>query len=84
MKYPNVKPSTERMLPQSEQVFASPSGYDAHTEHHRTFWAAVRSRTPVVEDAVFGFRAAGPALLCNSSYFDGRVCQWDPEAMRQS
>ena len=39
------------------------------------------SRKPVMEDAVFGFRAAGPALLSNISYFEQRVCQWDPETM---
>ena len=31
---------------------------------------AVRIRKPVIEDAVFGFRAAGPALLSNMSYFE--------------
>ena len=43
--------------------------------------AAVRSRKPVVEDPVFGLRAAGPALLSNVSYFEQRQCKWDPETM---
>ena len=34
-----------------------------------------------VEDAVFGFRAAGPALLANVSYFERRICGWDAEKM---
>jgi hypothetical protein len=38
----------------------------------------------VVEDGTFGFRAAGPALLCNTSYFEERIVRWDPEAMRAS
>jgi len=38
----------------------------------------------VVEDGVFGFRAAGPALLSNTSYFEQRVCRWDPESMTAS
>jgi len=59
-----------------------PSGYDAHQEHHRVFYEAVRSRKKPVEDAVFGFRAAGPALLANTSYFEKRMCRWDPAAMR--
>jgi hypothetical protein len=46
------------------------------------FALAVRSRKPVVEDAVFGFRAAGPALLANVSYFEKRVVEWDPSAMK--
>ncbi len=61
--------------------FAPPKGYDAHLEHHRVFYDAVRSRKRPVEDAVFGFRAAGPALLANTSYFEKRMCQWDAEAM---
>jgi hypothetical protein len=36
----------------------------------------------VVEDAVFGFRAAGAALLSNLSYEKGTVVKWDPEAMK--
>jgi glyoxylase-like metal-dependent hydrolase (beta-lactamase superfamily II) len=40
---------------------------------------AVRTRKPVFEDALFGFRAAGPALVTNLSYFEGRSLEWDPE-----
>ncbi len=36
----------------------------------------MRSRQPVIEDAVFGFRAAGPALLANLSYFNNRIYEW--------
>jgi hypothetical protein len=35
-----------------------------------------------VEDAVFGFRAAGAALLSNLSMERGAIVGWDPEAMR--
>jgi hypothetical protein len=42
---------------------------------------AVRAHKPSVEDAVFGLRAAGPALLCNTSQFSGKICHWDPERM---
>ena len=51
---------------------------------HRTknFFNAVRSRQPVVEDAEFGLRAAGPALLANMSYYEGRIKHWDPVTMR--
>jgi hypothetical protein len=46
-------------------------------------WAhAIRSRKPVVEDGAFGFRAAGPALLSNISYFDKKIVHWDPMAMK--
>ena len=45
---------------------------------------AVRTRRPVVEDAVFGFRAAGPALLANHSYFENRAIGWDAEKMTRT
>jgi hypothetical protein len=45
------------------------------------FFNGVRGGTPVTEDAVFGMRAAAPALACNDSYFDDRIVRWDPEAM---
>jgi len=35
-----------------------------------------------VEDPVFGFRAAGTALLSNVSYDSGKVVRWDPDAMK--
>ena len=42
----------------------------------------MRSRTPVVEDALFGLRAAAPALLCNLSYEKSRPVGWDPETFK--
>jgi predicted dehydrogenase len=77
-KYPSGGQAAIKIEPER---FAPPAGYDAHREHHRVFYEAVRSRKMPVEDAVFGFRAAGPALLANTSYFEKRMCQWDPEAM---
>jgi hypothetical protein len=71
------------MADDNQDVYAPPSGHDPHLEHHRVFYEAVRSRKPVVEDTVFGFRAAGPALLSNTSYYEQRVCKWDPVNMRE-
>jgi hypothetical protein len=65
-----------------EEVYVTPQGYSDQADHLANFFEAVRTRKPVVEDAVFGFRAAGPALLTNVSYFKGRSYQWDPEAMK--
>jgi predicted dehydrogenase len=83
-KYPPIEPSADRMPPQQETVYAPPPGYDAHREHHRNFYNALRTRQPVVEDGIFGFRAAGPALLSNTSYFQQRICHWDPQTMTAS
>ena len=80
-KYP-ARPKVNTGQMSAEEKFVPPKGYTDAFDHHRNFIAAVRSRKPVVEDAVFGFRAAGPALLSNISYFDKKVCLWDAEAMK--
>jgi hypothetical protein len=36
----------------------------------------------VVEDSLFGYRAAAPALLCNDSYFTDKAVRWDPEKLK--
>ena len=64
-----------------EEVYVAPQGYSDQVDHLANFLAAVRTRKPVVEDGEFGFRAAGPALVTNLSYFNGRSYEWDPEAM---
>ena len=79
-KYPQ-RPQTTTASMADEEKFVTPKGYSDHFEHIRNFLAAVRARKPVVEDPVFGFRAAGPALLSNISYFEQRQCLWDPENM---
>ncbi len=80
-KYPQQRPNADSMRPQADEHFLPPPRYSDHLDHHRNFFSAVRTRKPVVEDAVFGFRAAGPAVLSNVSYFDHKVCEWDPQTM---
>lgn len=80
-KYPLARPNADSMRPQGDEKYLPPPGYSDHMDHHRNFLDAVRSRRPVVEDPTFGYRAAGPALLSNLSYFEQRMCQWDPAAM---
>ncbi len=81
-KFPKVEQTTDTFQPQSQEVYPLPRGYVEQTEHHKNFYRAIRARTPVVEDPVFGLRAAGPALMSNVSYFERRTVQWDPEAMK--
>lgn len=81
-RYPSVKPSTVSLQASREEVYEAPKGYSDHRDHHLNFALAVRSRRPVVEDATFGFRAAGPALLSNISYFENRIVRWNPAAMK--
>ena len=80
-KYPQQRPNADAMRPQGEEHFLPPARYSDHLDHHRNFFSALRTRKPVVEDAVFGFRAAGPAVLSNVSYFEHRICEWDPGTM---
>ena len=80
-QYPKTNANADSMRPDVEEKYLPPHGYSDHLDHHRNFISAVRSRKPVVEDPTFGFRAAGPALLSNISYFEKRMCKWDPKTM---
>lgn len=62
--------------------FKVQQGYKgAHYDHHYNWISAIRTGKKSVEDALFGFRAAAPALLCNDSYFGGKPVGWDPEKL---
>ena len=79
-KYPREHPTGEPPL-QMDRYAAAP-GYSDGYDHFHNFFDSVRSRKPVVEDAVFGFRAAGAALLTNLSYERDAVIHWDPMEMK--
>jgi hypothetical protein len=70
------------MDPTVEQQFQAERGYSDHRDHFANFFNAVRTRKPVVEDAIFGLRAAAPARLSNESYFSGKILEWDPVKMQ--
>jgi hypothetical protein len=73
----------DRKRPTKEDiVFKAPQGYSDHLDHITNFFDSVRMAKPVVEDAVFGFRAAAPALACNESYFQQKIINWDPQNMK--
>ncbi len=74
----------KKMLPPKEVHYKVEEGYKgAHYDHFTHFLEGVRSGKPVVEDAVFGYRAAAPALLCNDSYFEEKTVRWDPVGMKK-
>ena len=79
-KYPVTYPTGEALL--GEERYVAPRGYSDHYHHIKNWIDAIRSREPVVEDPVFGFRAAGTALLSNVSYETGKAAHWDPNAMK--
>lgn len=64
------------------ESFAAPPDYDDTYDHFKTFFEAVRTRSAVVEDPVFGFRAAGAALLANLSVERRSVVGRNPEEMK--
>jgi len=68
--------------PVASERYQAPTGYSDSYDHFHNFFNSVRTRQPVVEDAVFGYRAAGAALLSNVSYEKGTVVGWDPETMK--
>lgn len=73
----------KKMLPPLETVYTAQDGYKgAHYDHFANFFNAIRNDTKVVEDPVFAFRAAAPALLCNESYRQNKFVEWNPEEMK--
>ena len=79
-KYPVEHPSGPP--PKTTETFTAPTGYSDSFDHFTNFFSAVRSRKPVVEDATFGFRAAGAALLANMSAERDSIIHWNPETMK--
>jgi predicted dehydrogenase len=78
-KYPRLDPETRAI---SEERYLAPGNYRERLDHFKDFFKAMRTREQVLEDAVFGFRAAAPALMANISFFDNRICEWDAVAMK--
>lgn len=78
-KYPAEKVTAVNLGSNGEARYVSE--IDAHRQHMMNFIEAVRTRKAHFEDSTFGFRAAGPALLCNTSYYEKRICTWDPQTM---
>ena len=61
----------------------APADYrGAHYDHFHRFFSAIRGQGEIIEDANFGLRAAGAALLANESYYKGAPVKWDPDAMK--
>ncbi len=77
-KYPPGVLTADAIRPDKVEKYVPPPSHNPHREHHRNFHKAIRTGKAFFEDGVFGFRTAGPALLCNVSYFAKRACVWDP------
>jgi len=71
------------MTPPDKLEYNAEQGYKgAHFDHFYNLFNAMRTKGTVNEDALFGYRAAAPALLCNDSYFSNKIIQWDPANLK--
>ena len=79
-----ISSSRKKIVEQTETVFEAEKGYKgAHYDHFANWFTAIRGGKSVVEDAIFGYRAAAPALACNDSYFEDKAIKWDPVKMKK-
>jgi predicted dehydrogenase len=63
--------------PMPESISFRGPDYDDMKPHLWTYFQAVKSRQPVVEDAVFGHHAALACHMANESYFRQKPVWWD-------
>jgi predicted dehydrogenase len=63
--------------PISEALVFKGADYNDVKPHLWNFFQAVKSRKPVVEDAVFGHNAALACHMANESYFQKAAVYWD-------
>jgi predicted dehydrogenase len=84
MKQYNAKYSADdkKEIIAAPTTYKMPDGFDEHVEHFTNFFEGVRTGKPVVEDPIFGFRAAAPCLAANASYFEKKIINWDPVGMK--
>lgn len=71
-------PPEKAIMNSSDLEYKAPDNYDTHLDHHLNFYAGIREGRPIVEDSLFGMRAAGPAIMANKSYFESKIVNWDP------
>jgi predicted dehydrogenase len=67
--------------PAMQTITYNGNDYDDLRPHLWKFFEAVRSRQPVVQDAVFGHNAALACHLANESYFRKSAVRWDEASL---
>jgi predicted dehydrogenase len=70
-------PKLGTQVPLFETIMFHGPDFDDTRAHLWTFFEAVRTRKPVVEDAVFGHHAALACHMANESYFRRSAVSWD-------
>ncbi len=66
--------------PMPESISFRGPDFDELKPHLLNFFDAVRTRKPVVEDAVFGHHAALACHMANESYFRKKSVTWNPHS----
>jgi len=66
--------------PTEEAISYAGADIDEVKPHLWNFFQAVRTRQPVMEDAVFGHHAALACHMANESYFQQRAVYWDEKS----
>jgi len=61
--------------------FQLPDNYDERFDHFINFFNSIRGDGKVIEDSIYGFRAAAPAILNNTSFLKQKPIRWNPEKM---
>ncbi len=75
--------SRESSLNIGETIYEAPKNYKgSHYDHFYNFFQSIRNNKEVVENPIFGLRAAGAALLANEGYYQGKPVDWDPDSMK--
>ena len=81
-EYREKYPTPDRPDMGETREYKAPMGYSDRFDHFTNFFNSIRRGDVVEEDAVFGYRAAAPAVICNLSYRDNRIYEWDPDKMK--
>jgi hypothetical protein len=82
-QYLTDNPGGDQKIDQENVQIFDTTHDDSQLEHHKNFYRSIREGKPLIEDAVFGLRAAGPALLTNASLFERKIVYWDPKEMKR-
>lgn len=75
--------SRSTSLETGSTTWKAPDDYKGgHYDHFYNFFQAIRGKGNIIQDATFGLRAAGAALLANESYFKKQPVNWNPKEMK--
>lgn len=77
----NLEPRASS-LSTGQTTWQAPEDYKGgHYDHFYNFFQAIRGKGKIIQDPIFGLRAAGAALLANESYYKKQPVDWDPIGM---